>query len=249
MSLVCNSRLIGQMIKNEDMDWSNLNTGYEGTGKSTFGIIQCRMVDPDFNVDNIAFTQEDFFEVISDAPKGSAVFVDEGVSVLFSRNAMKTANKDIVEIFAIIRKRNLFFNMNFPNIMLADKYIREHRINSRSFIVRRGWFKWYIPRRTQDGELKWSPYPDVEGRFPKLKGKLWDDYEKKKNAYIKEKIREKKKVVDDAVDDDGWLTVKKFAKKKRLTIQGIHHRIKTNKFNPKDVKFERNKYLIREEAL
>ncbi len=178
-----------------DRDWMHCNVGNEGTGKSTLGIEICQYIDPTFNVERITFTPEELQMAVQKADKYQAIMMDEGIESLFVRKTMASATINLVQMFAQIRYKNLFFCVNIPDWFLLESYTRGHRVKSLCRIVNRtqkkGTYSFFGKRRIRlikkDDMKKVTEYPEpafIESFYP-LKNKLWDAYTNKREAYHK----------------------------------------------------------------
>jgi excisionase family DNA binding protein len=183
---------IKNLINNRDYDWVHLIIGGEGIGKSTLGLELCKYIDPKFCDWKIVFDLKQFKSAVMRAAKGSAIMIDEGALMLFSREALVTDVREAIKLFSAIREYNLFICINVPNFFIIDKYIREHRVKSVTRIVKRGWFHFYSKSRTslihrdkKKPNRIIYPTPNFRAHFPRLNGNLWDIYLKRKVAILK----------------------------------------------------------------
>ncbi len=188
--LQANLDQVKKLINEKDFDWLHVVEGYEGNGKSTLAIQICKYVDPSFSAHRIVFTPDQFTMLLKKIKKGSAVLIDEGGLMLFSRNSMQGDNINLIQHLTTIRAKNLFICICTPTITIVDKYVREHRIRSMTRVVRRGCFYFYSRKRIlqiyQDPKTKEIIYPKpnfIEG-FPKLGGADWREYTKKKGDVL-----------------------------------------------------------------
>lgn len=182
-----------------DMDFFCVVDGYEGSGKSTLALEICDYVDDDFNLNKVAFTGDEFIRVLRNAKPYSAVLLDEGGTVLFSRSAMQEMNKRIVELLMTVRAKNIFFCLCLPNIFWLDVYARKHRVGALIHITKRGRFAFYSKRRI--GEmLKENNYGKANfyDSFSSLDGnELWDQYQKKKHAFVDDQLEKRMEISDE----------------------------------------------------
>ena len=177
-------------ILRKDMDFFMVVDGYEGLGKTTLALEICNYIDDDFNLGKLAFTGDEFIGVLRNAEPYSAVLLDEGGTVLFSRRAMDEMNKRIVELLMTIRAKNLFFCLCLPNIFWLDVYARKHRVGALAHVTKRGRFSFYSKRRIGQ-MLKENMYgrPNFTESFRSLDGnELWDQYQEKKFAFVDAKL-------------------------------------------------------------
>jgi hypothetical protein len=128
-----------RLLKNKDS--IVVVCGYEGEGKSTLAINSCSLIDSSFTEKETCFKTKRFFQILKKAQKGSSILIDEGGTMLFSREAMKRDNIMINKIFMIIRNKNLHIVICIPDFFSLDTYIREHRCNLLLYIPDRGDYK------------------------------------------------------------------------------------------------------------
>jgi len=208
---------VKKLMEHRDQDWLHINIGQEGSGKSTLGLRMAQYFDDDFDVDNIVFTPDQFISRSKKLEQYSAIVVDEGANVFYSRDAMTKGVKKAVKFLTQMRELNLFIIINIPNFFIIDKYIREHRTKSMSRAIKPGWFHFYSKRRMDDIERKNGGinYPDPVFRdtWDKMEGELWDNYIEKKHRTIK----------DDKTEDfdSELLSTGKFAKLVGVTSNTI----------------------------
>lgn len=106
------------------------------------------LVDPELNLKKICFKPLQFIEAV-ELGKKSAIHLDEGNLILFSREAMSGGNKDMVKVLALMRQRNLCVGICVPNFWTLDTYMREHRVNCVIDITDRGHYTGYIDKAIQ----------------------------------------------------------------------------------------------------
>jgi ABC-type oligopeptide transport system ATPase subunit len=181
---------IKKLIK-KDFDYVTLVDGYVGSGKSTLATQICKLIDPTFNIDRIAFNGKDFHRIVREVGPGKAVMFDEAMSGLHSRRAMSKLNTDLVQMMAKIRQKNLFFVMVLPSFFDLDKNIAIDR--SRMLIhcytkgVGRGYYAVYGRTKKKYLYLKGKKFydyntsPDIRGRFTAGYGVDEDEYRKRKH--------------------------------------------------------------------
>lgn len=205
-----------------DFDWVHANAGREGTGKSTLGIEICRMVDPSFCLDRIAFTPQEFYRTLLNAPRYSAVMFDEGGEGLYSRDSASRFNKILVKQMMMIRGRNLFILINIPDFTVLDKGLRSRRVlsltetiafpNPVTYDLERGLYDFFTADvlgsyyRDEFGRM-FRPEPTFTGVFPSLQNDpIYIPYiTKKDEVYVKrskssQKITEKELKAMEASD-------------------------------------------------
>ena len=144
--LIYTAYKIQKRLRN-DYDNLVLITGLEGSGKSTLGINFSSLIDEKFNEDNVGIDEVKAFNLLRDSKKYSSVLLDEGGNLMFSREAMKTQNRDLMKLFMLMRARNLNIVVCIPNFYMVDSYIRQHRVNLLLHVKERGEYRLF----TRDG--------------------------------------------------------------------------------------------------
>lgn len=181
-------------IKKRDLDWVHVNTGGEGSGKSSLSAAIGFYVDNSFNVNRMCLKGKELRTKAIELDNLNSIVFDEGIENLYSRDAMKTDNKKMIKFFRKCRYLNLFIQINIPDISELDKNIRppSDRIHSIARCVNQGWMHFYSQKslkniKYKDNSIKWPDY-DFRGQFPdmsKLKPNFWKAYQKKKEEDVK----------------------------------------------------------------
>ena len=176
----------------KDFDSVFIICGTEGTGKSHLGL---NCVDHlGGNIKNIALDKEDFIEVLSDIKDEDIVMFDEAGDGLFSRDFASKSNKDLVKTFMIIRAKRLITFLVLPTFFMIDTYFRKHRVRGLFYVYQRGKVAFYdkqgIEKIMRFGEKnhKITGRPAFRDHYPEYKGRLLEEYKKKKAKKIKETL-------------------------------------------------------------
>jgi len=98
--------------------------GREGSGKSVLAQQLAVELDPNFNIDKIAFNADEFMRMIKDPArkKGDCIILDEAFLSANSRSAMSKINKSMVGLATEMRQLNLFVIVVLPSFFDLDKY-------------------------------------------------------------------------------------------------------------------------------
>ncbi len=143
-----NLQNIAALLK-KDWDWLVCIDGYERTGKSTLALQMCRVVDPNFDIDQVVFDWNDLKRLALELPRCSAIFYDE--ARMLTRERLKEWNIHMMQALSVIGFRNQFFIFNFPDFWELDPYIKDHRCRTRIYVSsyrgNRGFARIYVAKR------------------------------------------------------------------------------------------------------
>lgn len=97
-----------------------LADGRSGMGKTTISFQIAKYLTPDFSLDNVHFTPEEFLEALTRTKKGDTIIFDEAM-LLSSRAALSKINRMIVIAMSMIRSKNLCIIFNVNSIFDLDR--------------------------------------------------------------------------------------------------------------------------------
>lgn len=124
---------------NTDYDNVILIDGYEGSGKSTLAMHLMDAIDPDWEPEsNVVFRWKQNRDLWKTLPRKSAILIDEGANVLFSRDAMRGANRWFGKMLFQCRQLNNTLILCIPNKRWLDSIGREHRSQYWCHVHKRG---------------------------------------------------------------------------------------------------------------
>jgi len=111
-------------VHNKDKDKVIVIDGREGSGKSALAQQLAIHLDPNFNIDKLCFTAEEFMNKVKDPKikKGDCIILDEAFLAANSRSAMSSINKAMVGLATEMRQLNLFVIVCLPSFFDLDKY-------------------------------------------------------------------------------------------------------------------------------
>lgn len=151
---------------NNNWDGIGLITGYEGDGKTHFGLNCAYYLDPELTIDNVAFNAAQFEEIIDRAKPGTCVVWDEADEIVAS-NWASIMVQTLKRKFKRIRSHGLFIILITPTMFDLGKYFVIHRT--------RFLFDVYA-----------DPKRDSDGVFQPNRGRVrFFNREKKRELYIK----------------------------------------------------------------
>ncbi len=107
----------------KDADVVIVIDGQEGSGKSVFTMQLAKLLNPEFSLNDIVFTPEDFVQKIDKAKKFQVILYDEAYSGLASRQSLSAVNKLLVSNMIQMRQKNLFVLIVLPSFFMLDKYV------------------------------------------------------------------------------------------------------------------------------
>lgn len=123
-----NFEFVKEQVLKRNGDFCFCIDGRVGAGKTTLALQLAKVLDPTFNLSRVAFTPEQFLEILKTAKKGESVFFDEAY-VISSRFAMSEFNKKVNSIMTQIRSKNLYIFFALPSIFDLDRTLALYRID------------------------------------------------------------------------------------------------------------------------
>lgn len=111
----------GRLVK-KDQDRVYIVDGRERIGKSVWTLQQAKYINPNFNINNVCFTAEEFLDKIRTAQKGEVIVFDEAFQGLSSKSSLSRTNKAIVQAMMEMGQKNLVVFIVLPTIFLLELY-------------------------------------------------------------------------------------------------------------------------------
>jgi hypothetical protein len=231
--LVSNLEGLKAMVEN-NFDGLIYVFGSEGSGKTTLTAQMAAYCDPDFTLNRMCWTAEQFMDLVLKAPKKSAIVFDEAYLTFTNQSSIGRFQKTIISMLTMIRKKNLFLFIVSPTIFDMSKYLVIHRARAAVRVyhkgLERGYFEVYgeskklelYVKGRRDNNLSVTS-PDFRGRFGKWQVYDQEAYEDRKDAAIaslrehtegKEPLPEKE--VTELLLSERYNTVNAFRKASRL---------------------------------
>ena len=178
-------------VQKKDFDWFMVVDGEEGAGKSVFGMQIAKTLDPNFNIDQVAFTPAEFISLVVNAKKHQCIVFDEAFTGLSSRSALSEVNQLLVSLMMEMRQKNLFIILIMPTFFMLDKYCVLHRTKGLFHVYikqgRRGYWNFYNRKRMKMLYLKGKKYYEYVHSKPIIFGRFLDQYTIDEDAYKEKK--------------------------------------------------------------
>ena len=199
-------------------------SGPSGVGKSTATLTFCKYLDPNFNVDHIAFTAEGFISLCNSLPDHSAIVLDESFADLNTRSAGSKAFMRLYNILQLVRFKGHYLILVLPNFFDLQKNFAIFRTSHLILIYagpdgKRGRFIIFGKNEKKNLYIKGSKFLNYQAVKGKYRGKYvkgshiidLDEYNKRKRQHLldQDKILAEKSTQDDFTNLCGMLLDKK----------------------------------------
>jgi hypothetical protein len=189
------------------------------SGKSLLAQQIAYFLDPTFNIERISFTGHQFKDNLKACTKGQAIILDEAMNVLFSRQAMRGENVDMIKVLAQVGQKNLVMIIVLPSFFDLDKYVAVHRgtvlITVKMDNGRRGDFEYRNRNEIKDLYLRGKATENHNASRPHFKGKFT-------NYYVVDEAEYRRKKVDSLENDLSDKEKKKLDPIKQM-VRRLHH--------------------------
>ncbi len=191
---------IQHRLREERQGFIIVFTGSPGAGKSYGCMDFCKLVDPNFNISNIAWSEVEFLKLLdAEMAPGSAIMLDEAGIYIDSREFMSMINKLLTYVTMTMRHRRQLVAMTVPSMKWLDLKTRELIQGyvemtkpglGRLFLLqtnfRYGKTYFHSPRvGTSAGPLLVDSF-----KFENITDEWIDDYESKKMDFTRKLIKE-----------------------------------------------------------
>jgi hypothetical protein len=199
---VSGTRLLAEIVKervDRGRDCPVLVTGDRGAGKSTLILEIALTIDPDFDVDHIAFRLEDFNQIFSDNPQGDGkkgiypqVILDEAGHALFAQDWMARAQKTVAKQLIISRIKRQIVWFAVPRRMQLNNQLRDMPYLwihvAEPFEYTQGYAIAHISPYTPEAKWHLEKFwvPKLALIYPSLSGSFWNQYEARKIDFVNE---------------------------------------------------------------
>lgn len=209
-----------ELILGKDQDWFEGIIGYEGSGKSQYGLRKCQLWDPTF-IDNmnerIVYNVDDLEKLFDAEVHGISILVDEAVYLAHARSGFKQHVVRFVEDIIGCRYLNDYIGLCIPKITSLDTYLRNERLRTITWCKDQGKI-WIYGKRNGRRIYDWdnrhrlpvnkrpriSPRADFRYYPPALteKDEIWKKYLRVKSKRNKERYRRKNKGITTLTSGD-----------------------------------------------
>ena len=161
--------------------------GRSGLGKTTISCqVGCYITlkvaklldrEPAFNLDNLAFTPEQFIDKLQAAKKGDVIIFDEAM-IISNRSAMSEVNRMVIIMMSMIRSKQIFVIFNINSIFDMDKNLPLHRADMLVHL--------YAENDKFGARGRYMVVPSAKGKLKRLyiQGKKYYDYSKSRPAFV-----------------------------------------------------------------
>jgi hypothetical protein len=184
--------------------------GIEGAGKSTIASQCAHYLDPNFNIENVVFTPEQFETAIDECKPESSIVWDEAIT---GANVAMYASKisiSIISKLTQIRKKKLKIFLCFPYMFMLNKYFLSRCLFSIYVYAKnfddRGYYKFYNNKKSQILYFlmkdRYPYYPDMAFSkiFPGFHGRFSKEFMVNEDVYDEKKETSRVQDSDDKTD-------------------------------------------------
>lgn len=210
-NLFATKQLIELAIKKQEKEWDSvfLICGEEGKGKSTYLLHLINIVDEikgkQTHITAVTRTLRELIFQLNYTKNKEQLALDEG-SELSSDLSYEGIVKAIRKVFTVMRQKSLLVYICFTNPVKINTYFKHDRVKGVFLITERGKVNFYTRQtfmRIQERIVKYKSGvrsiknvtelgvpPDFIDTYPKYKGRLWEEYQARKEENINEIIED-----------------------------------------------------------
>jgi hypothetical protein len=98
--------------------------GEPRSGKSYSALRIAELVDPNFSLNHLVYSPDEFLKLVTACEPGDVIVFDEAGVNIFARDWQSKMNKALAKIFQILGYKHLGIILTFPSVMFVDKAIR-----------------------------------------------------------------------------------------------------------------------------
>lgn len=125
--IVNNLERTKKAVSQDDWDYLAIVCGLPGVGKSTFAQGLAKYLDPNFDVDNICFTAQEFIEKTDKANKGQAFILDESFADMNTSLSQDPEFIALLNHIQTVRYKNLYLLIVLPDFFTLHRNIAVFR--------------------------------------------------------------------------------------------------------------------------
>lgn len=189
-----NLKQIVQRMK-RDWDYCLAITGKKRRGKSTLGYHISEYVSSKLGSNvHLCYDyhgENGLREALFNAEKHDVIFADESISFLESGSWNTPEAKEFIELFDRFGDKNLFYILIMPSFSSFVKKFREHRLDARIWLPKRGKM-WVYPVQDGPNGIYMAKKPMIKEDFPPLPEEKEKEYREIKHKRNMETIKRKK---------------------------------------------------------
>jgi hypothetical protein len=119
------AKIAWERTRKQDKNYIIIICGGTGSGKSWLALRIAEEIQPKFNIENVVFSPEDFFQRLNKVKKGDVIIFDEAGVGIGARDHMRDINKDTNKILQTFRHENLILIMTVPGFGFIDIQARK----------------------------------------------------------------------------------------------------------------------------
>jgi ABC-type dipeptide/oligopeptide/nickel transport system ATPase component len=118
---------IKNRLHNQNKNFLMIICGATGSGKSYSALRLAELIDPEFTIDNLVFSVEDFMSLLTSGKlkKGNVIVFDEAGVGIPAREWFSLSNKAINYVFQTFRHENLCVIFTCPSFDFIDSQTRK----------------------------------------------------------------------------------------------------------------------------
>lgn len=112
-------------VNEKDQNFLMIVIGKPGSGKSWSSLKMAEKLDPNFTIQNVVFSTEEFIQRVASNPdKGSVIIYDEVGAGAGSRRSMTKKNQIFSDVMQTFRHQNLIVFFTAPSARMVDRHVK-----------------------------------------------------------------------------------------------------------------------------
>lgn len=195
MKFVIQALDIAKEAQQKDSDTVYAVVGRERSGKSHFALNCVEYLNGE--IAGVVIDKDELGKSLNSLKEGGIFQFDEAADGLYSKDAMNKWNRNLEKLFMVIGAKKLISFFIIPDFFLLSPYFRKHRIHGLFWVYKRGKVAFYGRHEIEKINFIHDKYktnkisgarPLFYDHFPIYKGRLIEEYTKKKMAKINSMI-------------------------------------------------------------